>query len=59
MEFPQLIIAPNGGWRSDSRDAVEKCLDCRHGSNIDTNKLAAIEPSTLKELYGNPALFLR
>jgi hypothetical protein len=41
--------------RSDSRDAVEKCLDCRHGSNIRKNKIAAIEPSTLREPYENPA----
>jgi hypothetical protein len=54
-EFPQLIIAPKGEWRSDSLDTVEKCLGCRHGSNIGTNKIAAIGPSTLRELYENPA----
>ena len=37
-----------------SSDAVEKSLDCRHGSNIGTNEIAAIEPSTLREVYENP-----
>jgi len=32
-----------------------KCVDCRHGSNIGTNKIAAIEPSTFREPYENPA----
>jgi hypothetical protein len=34
---------------------VEKCLDAGNGSNIGTNKIAAIEPSTSRELYENPA----